>query len=169
MFDYFVGLALIWVGFLEVRFKVVVVVVVRGVKLSRLKLVRIMLEIWNLARKYIHICKFRKYMFPYQGPLILLIPAIFCKKSAFLAKNSTFTPSSSMRAVRFFSSIFSFYKVSFRLCVRNLAFELLQIGHKSEKWQWDTHTRTRAQQTHRLGLTGYKQQNIELKLTNLKL
>ena len=47
--------------------------------------------------------------------------------------------------LRFFSSIFSFCKIKsycqwkckfYRLCVRNPASGLLQIGHKSEKWQW---------------------------------
>ena len=55
-------LILIWVGFLGVRFEVV------GVKLnpppiSCLKLIGIMLETWNLIRKYKRICSFRKYTF----------------------------------------------------------------------------------------------------------
>ena len=33
-----------------------------------LKLVRIMLETWNLLRKYTHIFSFRKYTFYYQDP-----------------------------------------------------------------------------------------------------
>ena len=51
-------LTLIWVGFLEVRFEV------GGggkITLPVLKLVRILLETWNLARKYARICRFRKY------------------------------------------------------------------------------------------------------------
>ena len=54
-------LTLIWVGFLGVRFEV-------GeewckITPSSLKLVRIMLETWNLVRKYKHICSFIKYTF----------------------------------------------------------------------------------------------------------
>ena len=51
-------LTLIWVGFLGVRFGVG-----GGVKLPRLKLVKIKLEISNLARKYTHIHSLRKYTF----------------------------------------------------------------------------------------------------------
>ena len=54
-------LTLIWVGFLGVRFEVG-----WGVKLPTppgLKLVRIMLETSNLARKYTPKCSFRKYTF----------------------------------------------------------------------------------------------------------
>ena len=50
-------LTLIWVGFLGVRFEV-------GGKIPpRLKLVKIMLETSNLARKYTLMCSFRKYTF----------------------------------------------------------------------------------------------------------
>ena len=51
-------LTLIWVGFLEVRFEVG-----GGGKITLfvLKLVRILLETWNLARKYARICRLRKY------------------------------------------------------------------------------------------------------------
>ena len=51
-------LTLIWVGFLEVRFEVG-----GGGKITRpvLKLVRILLETWNLAHKYARICRLRKY------------------------------------------------------------------------------------------------------------
>ena len=50
-------LTLIWVGFLEVRFEVG-----GGGKITPvLKLVRILLETWNLARKYARICRLRKY------------------------------------------------------------------------------------------------------------
>ena len=58
-FAWLVSLTLIWVGFLGVRFEVR-----GGVKLTPcLKLVRIMLETSNLARKYTHLCSFRKYTF----------------------------------------------------------------------------------------------------------
>ena len=51
------SLILIWVGFLGVRFEV-------GGKITPcLKLVRVMLETWNLARKYTLTCSFRKYIF----------------------------------------------------------------------------------------------------------
>ena len=49
---------LIWVGYLGVRFEVG-----GGGELPRLKLVKIMLETSNLARKYKLICSFRKYTF----------------------------------------------------------------------------------------------------------
>ena len=53
-------LALIWVGFLGVRSEVGG----RGGKLLPcLKLVRVMLETWNLVRQYTHIFSFRKYTF----------------------------------------------------------------------------------------------------------
>ena len=52
-------LTLIWVGFLGVRFEVGG----GGQIPPRLKLVRIMLETSNLARKYTPICSFRKYTF----------------------------------------------------------------------------------------------------------
>ena len=45
-----------------------------------LKLVKIMLEIGNLARKYTHICNFRKYSFWYQDPLYFGDVSIFLKK-----------------------------------------------------------------------------------------
>ena len=74
------------------------------------------------------------------------MPAFFfAKKTAFFwGKNSTFTQSNGVKAVleRFFSSVFKIkgcclWKCKFyRLCVRNPASGLLQIGHKSEKWQW---------------------------------
>ena len=48
-----------WVVFLEVRFEEG-----EGNKvIPYLKLVKIMLETSNLARKYTHICSFRKYIF----------------------------------------------------------------------------------------------------------
>ena len=52
-------LTLIWVGFIGVHFEVGG----GGVKLLRLKLVRIMLEASNLARKYTPICNLRKIPF----------------------------------------------------------------------------------------------------------
>ena len=50
----------------------------------RLKLVRIILEISNLARKYTHICSFRKYTFNTKVLLILL--NCFAKNQRFLVK-----------------------------------------------------------------------------------
>ena len=44
-----------------------------------LKLVRIMLETSNMARKYTHLCSFRKYTFSTKPILSLLMPAFFCK------------------------------------------------------------------------------------------
>ena len=64
---------------------------------SCLKLVRIMLEISNLARKYIHICSFRKHTFWFQAPLNLADVTMFLQKLAFFGQNSTFTKSSSVR------------------------------------------------------------------------
>ena len=91
-----VYLTLTWVGFLGIllwggR---------GGSKITPcLKSVKITLETSNLARKYKHICSFRKYTFQYQGPLNFADVSIFCKKSAFFGKNSTFTQSKSVRAV----------------------------------------------------------------------
>ena len=76
-------LTLTWVGFLGVRFEV------RVGKLPPppcLKLVRIMLETSNLARKYTPICSFRKYSFYYLGPLS------FADVSIFLQNISVFCP-----------------------------------------------------------------------------
>ena len=88
----------IWVGFLGVRFEV-------GGKITPcLKLVRIILEISNLARKYKTICSFRKYTFQYLAPPILLIPAFFCRKLAFFLQKGT------LLCQIFFSSVFSFCK-----------------------------------------------------------
>ena len=54
-------LTLIWVGFLGVCFEVGWR---GGGKITPfLKLIRIMLETWNLARKYTRIFSFRKYTF----------------------------------------------------------------------------------------------------------
>ena len=52
----------------------------------RLKLVRSTLETSNLARKYTHMCSFRKYTKLF---LILLMSAFFAKKSAFFDQNIT--------------------------------------------------------------------------------
>ena len=68
--------------------------------------------------------------------------SIFCKISAFFGKIVVL-----LKAIVWElrpSSVFSFCKIKgeiywkckfYRLCVYNLAFELLQIGHKLEKWQ----------------------------------
>ena len=80
---------LIWVGFLWACF-----VVGRGVggKITPpphfcLKIVRIMLEASNLARKYTH-----PYVVPKNTPF-------FCKKFAFFVQKGTFTQGNSVRAV----------------------------------------------------------------------
>ena len=52
-----------------------------------LEFVRIMLETWNLVRKYTPICSFRKYNFYHQGPL----------KFADVSKNSSFTGQNVLR------------------------------------------------------------------------
>ena len=96
--------------------------------------------------KYTRIFVFRKYTFSTKDLLILLMSAIFCKKALFLVKMVPL-----LKAIvwelcyRFFSSVFSFckskryckWKCKFcRLCARNPVSGLLQIDHKSEKWQW---------------------------------
>ena len=103
-FVFYFILTLIWVGFLGVRFEVG-----RGGTTPppppRLKVVRIMLESWNLARNYTAICSFRKYTFQYQGLLNFPDVTIFFQNSAFFGQNSTFgqystfTQSNSVRAV----------------------------------------------------------------------
>ena len=97
-----------------------------------LKLVRTMLETYNLVRKYTrstHISRFRKCSkFSTKIPLILLMSPFLCKMSTFFGKNSTFTQSNTIKLCqRCFSSVFSFCK--------NPAFGLLQIVHKLRKWQ----------------------------------
>ena len=73
-----------------------------------LKHIRIMLQSWNLERKYRNICCFRKYTFYYQDPLNFVDANFFCKISAFFGKSSTWT----QRAVlEIFSSVFSFCKI----------------------------------------------------------
>ena len=67
------------VGVLRFRFEV-------GGGVPCLKLVRIMLETSNVARKHTHIFSFRKYTFQYQYPLN------FANVSIFLQKISDFWP-----------------------------------------------------------------------------
>ena len=75
------------------------------------KLVKIVLETWNLVRKYT-VCNFRKYNFQYHEPLDFADVSILCAKISIVAKNSTFTQINSMGAVlELFSSVFSFCKV----------------------------------------------------------
>ena len=69
-------LILIWVGFLGIRFEMGE----SKVTPSCLKIVRIMLETWNLVRKYTHICSFRKYTFCYKGPVNFADASIFLQK-----------------------------------------------------------------------------------------
>ena len=45
-----------------------------------LKLVKIMLEIWSLVRRYIHIYNFRKFSFYYQSSLNFVDISIFLQK-----------------------------------------------------------------------------------------
>ena len=83
-----VSLTLIWLGFLGIRFEVG-----SGHIPSRLclKLVRIMLETSNLARKYTRICSFRKFTFSYQNCLNFADASIFLqKKQCLLAKIVSF-------------------------------------------------------------------------------
>ena len=71
---------------------------------SLLKLVRIMLETSNLARKYTHISS--AYLLVSR---LLLMSAFFGKNSAFLDQSSTFTQSNKVRArVREFQFSFQF-------------------------------------------------------------
>ena len=103
---------------------------------SCLKLVEIILETSNLARKYTPICSFRKYTFYCLGPLNFADVSIFPPKLAFFLQKSTFTQSNSVRTVlEFFSSAlckikgYYYWKHNFcRPCVRNLASGQLQIG-----------------------------------------
>ena len=90
-------LTLIWAEFLGVHFEVGVWV--EGKITPCLKLVRIKLEIWHLARKYRPMCSFRKFTFQYQDFLNFADVSTFCKKSVFFGKNSTFTQSNIVRAV----------------------------------------------------------------------
>ena len=79
-----------WVGWGKVWVKLV----------PCLKLVRIMLEIWNLVSNSTHISSFRKWVFSTRILLILLM-------SAFLGKNRSFT----QRISRSCSSVSSFCKI----------------------------------------------------------
>ena len=92
------GLTLIWVGFLGARFEV-------G------RVGRIMLETWNLVRKFTHICSFRKYTFQYQALFNFADASIlFAKNQHFFGKNGTFTQSNSAMVweiVRNFLVLFS--------------------------------------------------------------
>ena len=99
------NLTLIWMSFLGVRFEVCVCAGRgEGGKLPRppllcLKFVRIMLETWNLARKYEHMYSFRNVSLSTKALLILLMSAFFAKNQRFFGQNSTFTQSNSVRAV----------------------------------------------------------------------
>ena len=136
-------LTLIWVGPLGVCFEggrggVVVKLPPAPLLLCR-KLLRIMLETSNLARKYTHICSFTKYIFQYRGS------PIFADVSIFLLEISVFWLELQQR---FFSSVFGFCKINgirykingkrykfYKLYVWNPASGLLKIGGKLEKWQ----------------------------------
>ena len=131
-----ISLTLIWVGFLGVPFEV------GGVKLPRLKLVRIMLETSNLAHKYIPICSFRKYTFQCLGRLNFADLSIFYKKvSVFCPKKYLYSKQceSCVRDFLVLYSVFERQKVTItennfcRLCIWNLASGLLQMGRKSKK------------------------------------
>ena len=81
------------------------------------------------------------------------MPGCFCKKQHFLA-GIVFLLKALMWELfkRFFSCVFSFWKIKgyyyqrkckfYRLCIRYPASRLLQIGHKSEKWQWRNNSPT---------------------------
>ena len=88
--NFVASLSVIWVGFLGVLFEVCVCL--EGAQhypspSPCLKLVRIMLESWNLARKYTHPYVVSENI-PYSTKvfLILLMPAFFSKNQRFLAK-----------------------------------------------------------------------------------
>ena len=64
-----------------------------------LKLVRTMLETWNLVHKYFHTyVVLENIPFSIKKSLVLLISAFFCKETLFFVKNNTFTQSSIMIA-----------------------------------------------------------------------
>ena len=70
----------------------------RGEISSCQKLVRIMVETWNLLSKYTYVVS--EYIsFSTEVTWIFFIPALFCKKSAFFNKNSIFSQNNSVRAV----------------------------------------------------------------------
>ena len=82
-------------GFLVARFEVE-----GGRKItSCLKLVRIMTETSNLARKYTNKFSFRKCTFLVQGQINFADVSIFSKNLVFFSKNSTFTQNNSVRTV----------------------------------------------------------------------
>ena len=100
-----------------------------------------------MVRKYTHIFSFKNIPFNTKRLLLSLISACFFSKNQhFLAKKVP-----SLKALvwelcyRYFSSVFSFCKISrycfwkfkfSRLYVRNPVSWLLQIGHKLKKLQW---------------------------------
>ena len=63
------------------------------------KLFRIMLESGYLVHKYTHKRRLENIFFSTKVSLILVMPAFFCKKSALICKNGTFTQNNSVRAV----------------------------------------------------------------------
>ena len=86
-------LTLIWVGILGVRFEVGMgenYLALSPPPPSYLKLFRIILETWNLVRKYTHTCSFRKYVFWCRH---------FFQKISNFGKNGSFTQSNSVRAL----------------------------------------------------------------------
>ena len=102
-------LTLIWVGFLGVCFQV-------GMGgggenyLPCLKLVRVMLETSNLARKYTSICSFRKYTFQCLGPLNFADVSIFLQKiSVFCPKKYLYSKQQCESCVRDFLVLFSVF------------------------------------------------------------
>ena len=68
-----------------------------------------MLETSDLARKYTPILSFRKYTLQYLGPLNFADVSIFLQKLAFFIQKSTFTQSSSVRAMLDFLVLFSVF------------------------------------------------------------
>ena len=92
-------------GFLGVRFEL------GGGKVTPcLKLVRIMLETSNLARKYTPICSFRKYTFQCLGPLNFADVSIFLQKiSVFCPKKYLYSKQQCESCVRDFLVLFSVF------------------------------------------------------------
>ena len=69
-------------------------------------------ETWNLVRKYTHYVVSENIPFSTMAFLILQMSGLFCKKLAFIGKNSTFTQSISVWAMlEIFCSAFSFCKI----------------------------------------------------------
>ena len=112
----------------------------RGVKLPLCpKLVRVMLETWNLLRTYTRICSFRKYTFQYQNPLNFA-DEYFLAKIVHLLKAIVWK-----LCQRFFSSTCSFCKTkdcykwkceNYTSCIQTPVPKLIKVSHKLEKWQW---------------------------------